>query len=103
MTKLLQVDFDFQGPFGEEMANALVGLAESINHEPGMIWKIWTESEKDKLGGGVYLFEDQATAQAYLAMHTERLTQMGVTNIRGVIFDINQPLSTINRGPISTH
>ena len=50
MAKLLQVDFEFHGPFGEEMSNALVDLAQSINQEPGMIWKIWTESEKDKLG-----------------------------------------------------
>ena len=50
--KLLQVDFEFNGPFGEEMSNALVDLAKSINNEPGMIWKIWTENEAEKLGGG---------------------------------------------------
>lgn len=101
MMKLLQVDFEFNGPFGEEMANALVELAESINHEPGMIWKIWTESEVNKLGGGIYLFEDENSAKAYLAMHTTRLQQMGVKEVRGHIFDINQPLTNINHGPIS--
>ncbi|ROV57759.1 monooxygenase [Vibrio ponticus] len=101
MMKLLQVDFDFHGPFGEEMVQAMTGLAESINHEPGLIWKIWTQSEKDQLGGGVYLFADETSAQAYLAMHSERLTQMGINNIRGVIFDINQPLSAINHAPIN--
>ncbi|MBW8182872.1 monooxygenase [Shewanella nanhaiensis] len=100
MSKLLQVDFEFHGPFGENMSNALVGLAQSINQEPGMIWKIWTESEKDKLGGGIYLFEDEATASAYLEMHTARLQQMGVAEVRGQIFDINTRLSTINQGPI---
>ncbi len=77
MAKLLQVDFEFHGPFGEEVSNALVDLAKSINQEPGMIWKIWTESEKDKLGGGIYLFEDEATAQAYLEMHARTLTKNG--------------------------
>ena len=101
MKKLLQVDFDFQGPFGQEMVQAMTGLAESINQEPGLIWKIWTQSEKDQLGGGVYLFADEASAQAYLAMHSERLTQMGIQNIRGVIFDINHPLSEINHAPIA--
>lgn len=33
MKKLLQVDFDFAGPFGEQMSAALKDLAESINHE----------------------------------------------------------------------
>lgn len=101
MAKLLQVDFGFNGPFGEEMANALVELAESINREPGMIWKIWTESEKDQLGGGIYLFEDEVSALAYLEMHTARLQQMGIGEVRGLIFDINQPLTAINNGPVN--
>ncbi|UTV29407.1 monooxygenase [Photobacterium atrarenae] len=101
MAKLLQVDFEFHGPFGKDMANALVALAESINREPGMIWKIWTENEKEQLGGGIYLFEDAASAQAYLKMHTARLQQMGVGEVRGQIFDINQPLTAINNGPIN--
>lgn len=101
MKKLLQVDFDFTGPFGEEMANALVGLAESINKEPGFIWKIWTENQKDQLGGGIYLFEDEASARSYLKMHSARLKAMGVKEIRGQIFDVNMPLSTINNAPVS--
>ncbi|OAN13269.1 monooxygenase [Photobacterium jeanii] len=100
MKKLLQVDFAFDGPFGDEMAQALTDLAKSINDEPGMIWKIWTENSEQKLGGGVYLFEDQASAEAYLTMHTARLKNLGVNEVRGVIFDINQPLSTINHAPI---
>tara|TARA_R110002012_G_scaffold289983_2_gene483397 strand:+ start:139 stop:444 length:306 start_codon:yes stop_codon:yes gene_type:complete len=99
--KLLQVDFDFEGPFGEEMAEALAGLAESINNEPGFIWKIWTENQKEQLAGGIYLFEDEKTANAYLKMHSARLQEMGIKDVRGRIFDVNMPLSTINNGPIS--
>ncbi|WP_339801948.1 monooxygenase [uncultured Marinobacter sp.] len=101
MKKLLQVDFDFEGPFGEEMAEALAGLAESINNEPGFIWKIWTENQKEQLAGGIYLFEDEKTANAYLKMHSARLQEMGIKDVRGRIFDVNMPLSTINNGPIS--
>ena len=78
MKTLLQVDFDYQGPFGDVMSNALKELAESINREPGMIWKIWTENERTQEAGGVYLFESEETAQAYLEMHTARLKAMGV-------------------------
>ncbi|WP_027856833.1 monooxygenase [Marinobacterium jannaschii] len=101
MAKLLQVDFDFQGPFGEEMSAGLVDLARSINDEPGMIWKIWTENALEKRGGGVYLFEDEASAQAYLEMHSARLKALGVTEVRGIVFDINEPLSVINHAPLS--
>ncbi|KLV04021.1 monooxygenase [Photobacterium aquae] len=99
--KLLQVDFPFNGPFGEEMAAVLTGLAESINQEPGFVWKIWTESEQNKLGGGIYLFVDQASAERYLAMHTARLQQMGIDGIRGRIFDVNPTLTTVNHGPVA--
>lgn len=71
--KLLQVDFNFTGPFGEEMAEKLAGLAESINNEPGFIW---TESRKDQLAGGIYLFEDEASADAYLKSLTRRFTRL---------------------------
>jgi hypothetical protein len=101
MSVLLQVDFDYAGPFGEEMAGMLVSLAESINNEPGMIWKIWTESEQDQLGGGIYLFEDSISASAYLVMHTARLKEMGVQDVRGKILDVNTSLSHINKGPIA--
>jgi len=98
--KLLQVDFEYQGAMGEEMSKALVGLAESINQEPGLIWKIWTESESDKLGGGIYLFKDENSAINYLEMHESRLKEMGVPEVRGIIFDINLPLTSINQGPV---
>lgn len=102
MSKLLQVDFTYTGPFGDEMAVMLKDLAKSINQEPGFIWKIWTVSQRDKLGGGIYLFEDEQSAQNYLAMHSARLQKMGITNIRGHVFDINQDLSMINHGPVQT-
>lgn len=101
MKKLLQVDFDFSGPFGDDMAEQLAGLAESINNEPGFIWKIWTENQAEQLAGGIYLFADEKSAKAYLKMHSARLAEMGVTGIRGKIFDVNTPLSTINNSPIA--
>ena len=54
--KLLQLHFAFNGPFGSEMSRQLVELAESINQEPGFIWKVWTENEKIQEAGGIYLF-----------------------------------------------
>lgn len=54
--KLLQLHFAFNGPFGSEMSRQLVELAESINQEPGFIWKVWTENEKiRKRAGSTFL------------------------------------------------
>ena len=45
MAVLVQVNFAMQGPWGAEMSEAFRGLAESINAEPGFIWKVWIEDE----------------------------------------------------------
>lgn len=55
MAYLLQVDFKMEGPYGEEMSKGFVELAQSINDEPGMVWKIWTEDAAAKEAGGIYL------------------------------------------------
>ncbi len=52
MATLLQLHFAFNGPFGDAMAEQLKPLAESINQEPGFLWKVWTESEKNHEAGG---------------------------------------------------
>ena len=101
MKKLLQLHFAYNGPFGQDMSDAMKELAESINNEPGFIWKVWTENEQTKEGGGIYLFESEETALAYLEMHTARLKHFGITEVFSKIFDINEPLTTINKGAIS--
>ncbi|MEF1229759.1 YdhR family protein, partial [Vibrio fortis] len=45
---------------------------------------------------------DQLSAEAYLDMHSARLKEMVVSEVRGVIFDVNQPLTTINKGPVNS-
>ncbi len=98
---LVQLHFDFQGPFGDEMSRQLVGLAESINHEPGFIWKVWTENEAGQEAGGIYLFQDEDTALAYVKKHTARLKQLGVDEVVHKVFGVNEPLTTLNHGTLS--
>ena len=101
MAKLLQIDFPFNGPFGHQMAETLKELADSITEEPGFIWKIWTENETTKEGGGIYLFQNEETAKAYLDKHTARLTGFGVSEVHAKIFNVNETLSNITKGPIA--
>lgn len=100
MKKLLQLHFAFNGPFGQEMSDGLKDLAESINNEPGFIWKVWTENKEAKEAGGIYLFESEETALAYLEKHTARLKTFGVKQIFSKVFDINEPLTKINKATI---
>lgn len=94
------MDFPTEGPFGTAMAEAFAELAESINDEPGFLWKIWTENRHTAEAGGIYLFETYETAQRYRDMHTERLRGFGITDITGKIFEVNDTLSTINHAPL---
>lgn len=100
MTTLLQIDFPSDGPFGAAMSEAYSELAASISTEPGLVWKIWTENEAEGTAGGIYLFTDEASARAYAEMHTARLTGFGVTGIRALCFDVNEPLTATTRGPL---
>ena len=101
MATLLQMDFSFSGPFGNEMAETLRELAHSIIQEPGFIWKIWTENQNRKEAGGIYLFENDAAANAYLKKHTARLKEFGIHEVHAKIFDVNENLSKITKGPLS--
>ncbi|MEQ8659990.1 MAG: monooxygenase [Gammaproteobacteria bacterium] len=100
MATLLQFDFPFAGPFGEDLAQTLTELAHAINDEPGFLWKIWTEDAAERSAGGIYLFADRPSAEAYVAKHTERLAGFGVSGIRARVFDVNETLSAINHGPL---
>ncbi|MDK3074660.1 monooxygenase [Sedimentitalea sp. JM2-8] len=100
MPHILQVDFPYSGPWGQEMAEAMDDLARSIAGEPGLIWKIWTENQAAGEAGGIYLFEDAASAEAYLNMHRARLNGFGVEAVRGKIFAVNDALSRIDRAPL---
>ena len=102
MPILLQIDFPFQGPWGAEMSAAMQGLARSIAQEPGLLWKIWTENPETSEAGGIYLFADRPSAEAYLAMHTERLFGFGVPHVNAKLFEVNRELSAIDRAPLGT-
>jgi hypothetical protein len=70
MLKLLRIDFPFEGPFGQETADAPPDLARSIAREPGQ-------------------------------MHTERLKAFGIPQVNAKVFDVNEALSRVTRGPLS--
>ncbi|MBV5321934.1 MAG: monooxygenase [Sulfuricurvum sp.] len=97
---LLQIDFPYTGPFGDEMTEAFSPLASSIAQEKGLIWKIWTENREMNESGGIYLFEDTVSAEEYLKMHTARLESFGVQGIRAKLFEVNIPLSHLTKAVV---
>lgn len=100
MSVLLQIDFDFHGPWGEAMTSAMRELAESIAAEPGLMWKIWTENPDTHEAGGIYLFADRPSAEAYLTKHRQRLQSFGIQPVNAKLFAVNPELSRIDRAPL---
>jgi Putative mono-oxygenase ydhR len=96
--KLLQMDYPFSGPWGNEMAEAYSDLAHRIADVPGLICKVWTENRETGEAGGIYLFEDEASLDAYLQGKIERMTAYGIKDIRARKFDVNETLTLITRG-----
>lgn len=100
MNYILQVDFPYTGPWGDEMTAAMDDLAHSIAEESGLIWKIWTENQDNNEAGGIYLFNNAADAERYLAMHSARLKAFGIPYVNGKIFAVNKALSKIDKAPL---
>lgn len=100
MAYLLQIDFPYEGPWGDDMASAMRELAESINQEPGLLWKVWTENPENHEAGGIYLFSDKASAEKYFQKHLARLDAMGVSQVFAKLFTVNEALSKLNRASL---
>ena len=99
--KLLQMDYLFSGPWGDEMAAEYSDLAYRIADVPGLICKVWTENRETGEAGGVYLFEDESSLDAYLGGKLERMRAAGIEGLRAKTFDVNEPLTRITRGRLS--
>lgn len=99
--KLLQMDYLFPGPWGEEMAAEYSDLAHKIADVPGLICKVWTENREAGEAGGIYLFANEASLDRYLAGKIERLQAAGTKGLRAKKFDVNESLTRITRGRLS--
>lgn len=99
---LLQIDFPSHGPWRDEFTKMASDLAHHLSQTPGMLWKIWTENSRSGDCGGVYLFQDESSANEFLKEHLRRLDGMGIKDVRAKVLDVNEGLSRITRGPIGS-
>ena len=68
----------------------------------GLQWKIWLDGSEERRAGGIYLFEDRATAEAYvngpIVARMKANADVGELDIR--VFDVRERMSEITRAPI---
>lgn len=65
--------------------------------------QVWTESQERGEAGGVYLFSDRASAEAYMAMHEARLKVFGVPHVNVKVWAARVGGTQIKQGAGQPH
>lgn len=88
---------EWDARYSDETAAPFVSL-------PGLQWKIWLDDPTDaQLSGGIYLFEDRASAQAYLdgPIVARMRANTAFRDLQIRMFNVRENMSLITRAPIS--
>lgn len=99
--KLLQVNLKFSIS-KTELETAWLQAAPPVSDTPGLVWKIWLINEAEHEAGGIYLFESEAAAHAYMAGPIVAALKSSpvVSEITAKLFDVIETLTAITRGPV---
>jgi hypothetical protein len=94
MSVCVQVHYDLDVPTEQYLAGCRQ-VAEAISASPGLRWKLFVIASDGARAGGVYLFDDRASAEAYLAgpVIAGLRTLRGVHDVRVEINDVSEALS----------
>ena len=78
-------------------------VAQPVADVPGLIWKVWLLNEQDGEAGGIYLFQDQQSLDAYLCgpiiRQIKSLPQL--REISAKCFETIPDLTEVTRGPVT--
>lgn len=97
--QIVQINYKLKGS-REKYVDENLPYAQPIADVPGLRWKVWTINAARGEAGGVYLFEDQASMQAFL--DGEIVSEMkGDPSLSIKTFDVIEELTTTTRGPIN--
>jgi hypothetical protein len=99
--KILEINFKFTEPTADHL-KLVAPFADAIAAVPGLSWKVWILNDKAHEAGGVYLFKDDASVNAYLRgeIITGLKQQPTVKDISTKVFDVVEDLTLKTRGPI---
>ena len=99
--RILQINFKFSISTAELM-EGFGSLVEPIAKVAGLRWKIWSLNEAESEFGGIYLFDDEGAANAYLSGPI--VAQLGqhpaLSEITTKQLDVLEVPSAVTRGPV---
>ncbi|HTQ55227.1 MAG TPA: YdhR family protein [Bryobacteraceae bacterium] len=99
---ILQINFNLNVPV-EEYQKMTDSVAHAFLDVPGLKWKIWLLNPVAQEAGGIYLFDSQASLDAYLnGPLVARLR--GLPSIRDISvkqFEVMPEATAVTRGPFA--
>jgi len=96
--KILQINYKLNGSRTEYEQENLPD-AQPMADIPGLRWKVWIINEAQSEAGGIYLFDDDAAAKAFV--DGPIIAEMkGDPTLSIKAFDVIAELTTITRGPV---
>ncbi len=99
--KILQINFRFNVPRAD-YESAVSGLASNFAAVAGLRWKIWTINEAESEAGGIYLFDDDPSLQAFLdgPLAAAVKSHPALSDLSAKQFDVMPEITAICRGPV---
>jgi hypothetical protein len=99
--RILQLNFKFSVS-GAEYKQAVSPLAKNIAPVAGLRWKIWIINEAEGEAGGIHLFDDEASINAYLdgPIAEQIVGHPALSDFSVKQFDVIEDVTDITRGPV---
>jgi hypothetical protein len=100
--QILQINFKFTSS-ANDYRKLVAPFADPIAAVPGLKWKVWLLNEKNSEAGGVYLFRDETSANAYLngEIVAGLKKQPTLRDLSAKLFDVVEDMTQKTRGPIA--
>ena len=98
---ILQINFNLNVPVAEYQ-KIVDSVAEAFLHVSGLTWKIWLLNPAAQEAGGIYLFDSQASLDAYLngPLVAKLRGLPAVRNISIKQFEVMPEATALARGPV---
>jgi len=99
--KILQLNFKFKVS-RSEYEQAVSPLASDFAAVAGLRWKVWLMNEAESEAGGIYLFDDESSLQAYLTgpLAAQVKSHPALSDMSVKQFDLMEDITAITRGPV---
>ncbi len=77
-------------------------VAAAMSEVDGLLWKIWLLNEAEQKGGGIYLFEDRAKAEAYVEgpLVQPLFANPDISDMTVTFSETSEELSMVTRAPL---